>query len=255
MKKADYGKIASFYDRARPLSEQNLELWLRLIASYSNAAKGARVLDLGCGTGRFAIPMAERLGYSVTGADASEEMLAKGKEKDTAGLVKWDVQDAQRLTYPDRSFDLVFMSHLLHHVESPTALINECARVLDVPGAVFIRYGPIEQIQDDIEHTFFPEVLAIERARTPTARMVEKGLGDAGLADITSEEVPQKTYESGADRLRSIKLKSTSVLTMISEQAFERGVRAMEEYVRESPDDPRLVLDALTLTVGYKREA
>ena len=136
MKKADYDKIASFYDKGRSLSDRNIDLWLGLIAKYSSAAEGARALDLGCGTGRFAIPMAERLGYRVTGADASEEMLAKGKEKDVAGLVKWDIQDAQRLTYPDNSFDLVFMSHLLHHVDSPSAVINECRRVLNAPGAL-----------------------------------------------------------------------------------------------------------------------
>ena len=70
MKKADYSKIAEFYDKGRSLSEQNMELWLKLISEHSGATQGAEVLDLGCGTGRFAIPMAERLGFEVTGADS-----------------------------------------------------------------------------------------------------------------------------------------------------------------------------------------
>ena len=77
MKKADYGRIASFYDKGRPIAEQNLDLWLGLIRKASQAGEGGQVLDLGCGTGRFAPPMAERLGFRVTGADSSKEMLAK----------------------------------------------------------------------------------------------------------------------------------------------------------------------------------
>ncbi len=56
MIKAEYSRIASFYDEGRSLSEQNTVMWLNLIAEPSGALKGARVLDLGCGTGRFSLP-------------------------------------------------------------------------------------------------------------------------------------------------------------------------------------------------------
>ena len=58
MKKADYNRIASFYDQGRIISDENIGLWLDLVKEFSKTAVGARVLDLGCGTGRFAIPMA-----------------------------------------------------------------------------------------------------------------------------------------------------------------------------------------------------
>ncbi|MBN1811099.1 MAG: class I SAM-dependent methyltransferase [Anaerolineae bacterium] len=66
MKKADYAKIAPSYDKGASLSQQNIDLWLGLIAKHSGATVGARVLDLGCGTGRFALPMARQLGFCVT---------------------------------------------------------------------------------------------------------------------------------------------------------------------------------------------
>ena len=91
--KADYSKIASYYDRGRSLSEQNTRMWLDLIVRLSGASPSARILDLGCGTGRFSLPMAQWLEYEVTGADSSTEMLAVAKEKDADSEVSWVLAD------------------------------------------------------------------------------------------------------------------------------------------------------------------
>lgn len=44
MKKADYDKIASFYDQGRTISDQNIDLWLDLVKEFSKVSSGARVL-------------------------------------------------------------------------------------------------------------------------------------------------------------------------------------------------------------------
>ena len=253
MRKADYSKIASTYDDGRPLSQQNTELWLQLISKFAKAPKGARALDLGCGTGRFAIPMAARLHFRVTGADSSEDMLAKARQKDAANLVTWERRDADALGYPDNSFDVCFMSHLLHHVDSPAGVIAECRRVLRTPGSIIIRYGAIEQIRDDVEHTFFPETLAIDEARTPTVKMVEDWLRDAGLSGVVSQEILQRTNETGQAHLEAARARYTSVLHMISPEAFEEGIRNTEAYVEKDPENRWLLFDRLTLTVGYRK--
>ncbi len=252
MQKADYAKIASFYDKGTSLSQQNTNLWLGLISKYARATKGAKMLDLGCGTGRFALPIARELGFRVTGADAFEEMLAKAREKDTTGLVAWDCQQAERLTYTDSSFDVVFMSHLVHHLDSPLTAICECKRVLKTPGALLVRYGAIEQIRSDIVHTLFPEALAIDETRTPSVKAVETWLREACLTSVTSEEITQQSYGTGAERLNAIKFKNTSILTLISQKAYETGFQALAEHVKSKPDDPWLLFDRLTLTIGYK---
>jgi ubiquinone/menaquinone biosynthesis C-methylase UbiE len=116
MEKADYGKISTSYNCHRFLSESNMTRWVDLILRYSKAKKNDQVLDLGCGTGRFALPIAGQLGCQVTGADLSKEMLDKAKEKDKDQLVTWAHIDAGSLKYHNNSFDIIFMSHLLHHV-------------------------------------------------------------------------------------------------------------------------------------------
>jgi ubiquinone/menaquinone biosynthesis C-methylase UbiE len=252
VKKADYSKIASFYDKGRSLSGQIIDQWLEAAARLAGKGKGARLLDLGCGTGRFAIPLAEKLGYRVTGADFSGEMLEKAKEKDTAKLVKWDEQDAQALTYPDGSFDIVFTSHMLHHCDDPDKVLRSCRRVLADSGVILVRHGTIEQIKDDPEHTFFPEALALDEARIFSLRRMESCLRKAGFLNITSEEITQRTYLSGADHLERVRLKNTSTLTLIAPDSYERGFRRLEEYITSHPDDPWLLYDRMTLTAGYK---
>lgn len=253
MKKADYSKIASTYDKARPLSHANVDLWLGLVRKHGSGAGDARLLDLGCGTGRFAIPLAIESHYRVTGADASPEMLAKAREKDKAGRVRWETQDAVKLTYCDQSFDILFLSHLLHHVDSPAAVIRECWRVLAVPGSILIRYGAIEQIRDDPPHRFFPDALAIDEPRTPSVEAIESWLIEAGFDGVFSTEVIQRTYEAPADLLDAVMHKSSSFFSLISDRAYEDGLRELTAYIANHPDDPWLLHDKLTLTVGHKQ--
>ena len=253
IQKADYSKIASSYDKGRTLSEQIINIWLDAVSRFARAPEGARLLDLGCGTGRFSIPLAAKLRFSVTGADFSKEMLDKAREKDTAKLVKWDQQDAQNLTYPDNSFDIVFMSHLLHHCDDPDRVVRECRRVLADHGVILVRHGSIEQIRGDVEHTFFPEALAVDEARIFSFPRMESCLKEAGFSNIVSKEITQQTYRSGTEHLERVLLKNTSTLTLIPQDAFERGVRKLEEYITGHPEDPWLLYERMTLTAGYKR--
>lgn len=251
MRKAEYRKIAESYDQGRHMLENNVEIWMGLISRYTGSRTGLRILDLGCGTGRFALPMAERLHYRVVGADSSKEMLEKARGKDVKGIVEWDFQDAQEMTYHDNTFDAVFMSHLLHHVDFPLTVIKECRRILNDSGVILIRYGAIDQIRDDVEHTFFPETLPIDEERTPTIKDTEQWLHDAGFTRVITIESIQQTYTSGVAHLEAAKLKSTSVLSMIPAGAFKKGIRRLEKYVNENPGDPWLLYDRFAFTVGY----
>jgi SAM-dependent methyltransferase len=179
-------------------------------------------------------------------------MLAKAKAKNGGGCVKWDVQDAKSLSYTNGSFDAVFMSHLLHHVDEPSAVIEECRRILRPGGTILNRYGALDHIRDDPEHTFFPETLEIDEARIPSIEQVEVWFRASGFKDVSSTTVEQQTDASAEGRLERVSLQSTSALTLISRAAFERGLEAMRSYISENPDDPWLLMDNLTLTTGRK---
>lgn len=251
MRKANYAKIAHIYDRGRPLSGHNLDIWLSLINKYVPHKNNIILLDLGCGTGRFAIPFAEKLSYQVYGADNSEEMLSKAKEKDKNKLVEWNLQDAASLTYLNQYFDVVFMSHLLHHIDNPKIVIKECFRVLKSGGILFNRYGAWDDIRDDPEHRFFPEAVEIDKQRTPTKLKIEKMLKDTGFIKVKSITLHQMTWKNAFERYERNKLKPTSVLTMINTEDFNQGMERFHDYVIRNHLDEWLIGDKLTLTFGW----
>jgi ubiquinone/menaquinone biosynthesis C-methylase UbiE len=251
IEKADYSKIAKVYDDARPLSEKNITMWINLVAEKINREDNISLLDLGCGTGRFTIPFASQLGYTVTGTDASEDMILKASLKKGAERVMWAIQDATSLLFPSDAFDVVFMSHLLHHIDAPAKILSESYRVLKPGGVLLNRYGALEDLNDP-EHVFFPETIKIDQARCATKPQMEKWFQMVGFSRVSSETILQQTYQSAEERLKVVQLKSTSVLTLINNEAYEKGVTAFHQYITQHPDDPWLLMDKITLTIGYK---
>jgi SAM-dependent methyltransferase len=177
-------------------------------------------------------------------------MLDMARSKDPKSLVKWDWQNAATLTYPDGIFDVVFISQLLHHLDEPLAALMQCRRVLGQGGAVLVRYASFEQIRRDAKVAFFPEALAIDEIRCPSVSTVEGWLEMAGFKDVCSTAVVQPSHKDGMSLLAAVATKSVSVLTLISDEAFERGFSRLEKYVKDHPGDPWLTLTELTLTLA-----
>jgi ubiquinone/menaquinone biosynthesis C-methylase UbiE len=77
--------------------------------------RGKRVLDLGCGDGRFALGTAQ-LASKVDGLDPDDEAISAAKQaarKSRIGNARFAVGAAQQLPYPDAAFDVVLLSWTL----------------------------------------------------------------------------------------------------------------------------------------------
>lgn len=103
--------------------------------------RGRRVLSIGCGTGGFATVAAER-GADVEGLDPDEPavMIAKIKVQ-RAGLdpQKFMVGVAEKLSYPNDTFDVVHCYTVLEHVQDVEQSVREIMRVVKPDGAVYIH--------------------------------------------------------------------------------------------------------------------
>lgn len=96
---------------------------------------GMRVLDVACGTGNLAIPLARR-GAVVTGVDIAPNLLAQARERAKAeGLeIAFDEGDAEALPYADARFDAVVTMFGAMFAPRPELVASELARVLKPGG-------------------------------------------------------------------------------------------------------------------------
>ena len=93
---------------------------------------GERVLDLGCGDGQLTQRIAAT-GASVTGIDASPQMVAAARAR---GL-NVDHGPAEKLPYPNNTFEAVFSNAALHWVRGQDDMLSQVRRVLR-PGGRFV---------------------------------------------------------------------------------------------------------------------
>jgi len=84
------------------------------------------MLDIGTGSGLFAEKFSA-LGIRVTGVDVNPEMLPAASQHVPTGEFHEAV--AEKLPFPDASFDLVFMGLLLHETDDPASALREAHRV------------------------------------------------------------------------------------------------------------------------------
>jgi ubiquinone/menaquinone biosynthesis C-methylase UbiE len=144
---------AARYDLLAWLLTHGRERELReSIVRLASLKPGNDVLDIGCGTGTLAITASRHLGATgaVTGIDASPSMIARAnrKAKKAGARATFQVAVAEALPFPDRRFDVVFSTLMLHHLPRKTR--QECAkeieRVLKVGGRVVaVDFGRTER--------------------------------------------------------------------------------------------------------------
>lgn len=100
--------------------------------------RGLRILDIGCGGGLMAEPMA-RLGAEVTGADAATgNVTVASLHAGEAGLdIDYRATTAEALVAEGREYDVVMALEIVEHVADPAAFIRTCCDLLR-PGGLLV---------------------------------------------------------------------------------------------------------------------
>jgi len=121
---------------------------------------GGRILEVGVGTG-ISLPDYSRRNR-IVGVDISEAMLSKARHRVTdIGLTHveaLEVMDAERLNFPDDSFDVVVAQYVVTAVPNPEAALDEFARVLKPGGEIILlsRVGAEGGVRKTVEHIVAP---------------------------------------------------------------------------------------------------
>ena len=101
--------------------------------------EGLRLLDIGCGGGLLSEPMT-RLGFQVTGVDASEKNIATAATHAAEQGLEIDYRASTAealLEAGEPPFDVILNMEVIEHVADPAAYLQDCARLLK-PGGLMV---------------------------------------------------------------------------------------------------------------------
>ena len=247
----DRAGIADRYDRGRSLPPETIQLWLDEIAKHVPAKAGLSILDLGCGTGRFAAPLAHRFSARVVGLDLAASMLAVAAQtlgNSGAALVRGT---ADALPFADASFDVVFLSMTLHHIRSSPSAIGEIWRVLKPGGKLLVRTASIETMGSYLWASFFPAGARVEASRLLLRAAIRNLLSSHGFTLEAEQFIVQLFALDLGEYCERIAQRALSSLQAISDSDFNRGLKALRKHCEDrSPSGP--VHEAVDLFVFHK---
>jgi SAM-dependent methyltransferase len=151
-----FDRAAEYYDQTRAAPDS---VMAQLIPALTKALpRGEACLEIGVGTGRIALPLAEA-GVRLIGIDISPEMLRKltGKRRGAWPLLA--IGDATRLPFATATFGSAIASHVLHLIPEWRRAVAEMVRVVRPGGAVAASRGSRLKggWRDQVSGRFFKE--------------------------------------------------------------------------------------------------
>jgi demethylmenaquinone methyltransferase/2-methoxy-6-polyprenyl-1,4-benzoquinol methylase len=139
--------VAPSYDTwAQVLTFFQYLRWREFLVSRMALRPGNLVLDVCTGTAGVAMEIADHHDGRIVGLDVSHLMLEAGlravEKKNLDGRVQLVQGRAERLPFPDKTFDAVVFTYLLRYIQDPDATIREMSRVLKPGGKLLsLEFG------------------------------------------------------------------------------------------------------------------
>lgn len=247
---AHFRTVAADYDRGR--GYEKVEFWVQEAARWARLGPGSSILDLGCGTGMFAIAFARLLSATVYGIDPSAEMLKVAREKNGGELVKWTEGRAEELPYADGSFHCVFASQVWHHLSDSRRAAGEVHRVLRPGGSLLVKTFSHAQLRAKPAFVFFPAMLPGQLTRYPDIGSLKELLRETGFATVLDCSHNWEEHQRLSDYVEAAEKRIYSMYSHLTEGEREEGLRKLRERLAKEGDVPVRNDDVNTLVVAVK---
>jgi len=233
---SDFAARAADYDRLRPGFGRFDDLLVQ-----EADLRGRRVLDVGCGTGRFAAWLVDEHHARVWGVDREPKMIEVAQAR--GSRVRFKLAEAERLPFKDEWFERVTTQLVIHHLDRPRAFA-QIHRVLASGG----RYGCLTFDPDYFDRgtfvQYFPSMLQPDRARFPDEAALRTELTAAGFAEVRVLREPNDYAMTREHALEHMRTRSLSTFDFVPDDEWREGVARAE---RELPD--RCVSGSVVLVV------
>ncbi|GFP43539.1 hypothetical protein HKBW3C_02669 [Candidatus Hakubella thermalkaliphila] len=122
---------------------QNIVIYFRKIMSFEKKKKKGRILDVGCGDGKFLLHFKER-GWEAFGVDVSETSYRLARQRLGRNVFNCELKDCH---FPDSYFDVVTLNHVLEHMLDPNEQLREVHRILKDDGILLLSLPNINSLQ------------------------------------------------------------------------------------------------------------
>lgn len=233
------------YRLSRELGAENRALWSAVFARRAPACRPLKVLDLGCGTGRYTAMLAETFGAAI-GVEPSDRMREEAMRATNDPSIRFLAGRAEAIPLPDGGVDLALMFLSFHHVRDRAAAAREIARVLTPQGRVFIRSVFSDRMPEIGWHAYFTGAREVELAMFPTVAEVEAAFAPVGLRALALDRIEERMAGSLAEDAARLRTRSISTFEHLPEAEIEQGFRRLDAAVAaETESQPVIGLSDL----------
>lgn len=227
--KESFRQMAPVYDKHRKPDELILRLLSEEIRKLARRVRSLSMLDVGCGTGGYSIPLAKQFAIKLTGIDVSKEMLERARAKYPNG--NWILGDIESIDFEEDSFDVVLMSYVLHHMRNYKRTLKMVYKILKrASGMLLIATDDHDQFHSSFYHRYMPRIMEIDLNRFPKVNELCDYLRSINFKvrvkkvrreqRISCEEDVEKLIEQG-------KARYFSTLTLLTDKELDEGLKRM----------------------------
>lgn len=208
-----------------------------------NFPSNARVLELGCGTGKFWLKNKENIDKSldITLSDFSKSMIkiAKDKLKEVDYKFKYEEINMENIPYEDNSFDVVIAEHMIYFAPNVEKALSEIRRVLKKGGVLYASANSCEtmaELNKLVEK--FDSSLGIDNNGYSTRFELENGEGilKEHFNKVEIEILEGKIIVNQAEPVVSYKASTIQGSSILVGEKKKEFTKYLEEYIEKNGD-------------------
>jgi trans-aconitate methyltransferase len=234
----DTSRRARIFAQFRRMPRFAMKRYLGLIAfEISPSKRQVTILDVGCGSGRFAIPFLTEFSRSIStlvAIDRSSAMIRQlihqipPKERLRILAMKSDFFDYQSSI----RFNAVFASEVLQFMPNLDWFLTRVRSLLKRNGIFAVRAPSHRQMKQHEWYRYFPEALAIDLTRHYDHSEIIKAAKVIGLTHISTSVIDESMKFPVEEYIASLQGKCFSPLFLIPAESFAAGIKNLKRDLR-----------------------